>query len=293
MLSRRYVVFAIAALLLASSVLTAETGAADAGAAEKKIPKKAPKVAPRPPAIALDARVVFARVLTAGYSTNRRFSLLRIPKVQEDLKLDKKQIEAIEKTFKELTAKRREIYAPIPGLTPQERSKIIIAASQELVKYTTEQHKKLLAGLKAEQSKRLDQIVVQTQGMRSLDDPKIAKALAITDEQKKGMAAARVSITQDRRKLYVEMRGGKIDRTKLREKLQELAKANDRKVLDVLSKKQQEQFEKMQGKKIELGSNTAIRGAAIVVPIGPGGVRRIRIDGAKIRIEVKPAPKKP
>ena len=283
MFSRRHIAVAMAALLLASPSI----------AAEKEAPKKEQKAAPKVRLAAPAAGVVFARVLTTSHSANRRVSLLRNPKVQEELKLDEKQTAAIKKTFEDLTAKRREIYAPIPGITPQERSKIIVAANKDLQKYTALQNKKLLEGLKAEQSKRLDQIVVQTQGTRALDDPKIAKELKITDEQKQKIAEARASIVQDRRKLYEQIRGGKFDRAKYVEKLLEITKASDQKVLDVLSKEQQQQFEKMQGKKIELGRSTAINGGVFILPIRPGGARGIRIDGAKIRIEVKPALKKP
>ena len=283
MLSHRHVAFIIAVLLLASPSFAAEK---EAKKKEKKAVARARLVAPAA------AVVTFARVLPAGYSANRRVSLLRNPKVQEDLKLDEKQAAAIKKTFDDLNAKRREIYAPIPGITRQERSKIVAAASKELQKYTVEQYKKLIEGLKAEQSKRLDQIVVQTQGIRALDDPKIAKELKITDEQKRKMAEARQSVGQDRQKLFAEIRAGQFDRTKYREKLQEIAKANDQKVLEALSKEQQEQFAKMKGKTIQLGRNAAGVGA-VILPIGLGGVRGIRIDGAKIRIEVKPALKKP
>jgi hypothetical protein len=283
MFSRRHVALVIAALLLASTAFLTQ-----AGAAEKEAKEKAKKAAPKARAVApAAARIVLTRAVSVGYSANRRVALLRNKKVQEELKLDEKQAAAIKKTLEDLTAKRREMYAPIPGITPQERSKIIVAASKELQKYTAEKNKKLLEGLKAEQSKRLDQIVVQTQGIRALDDPKIAKELKISDEQKKKMAAARASAIQDRRKLYEEIRGGKVDRTKYREKLQELAKASDQKVLDALSKKQQDQFEEMKGKKIDLGRNTAaIRGGAVILPIGPGGARGIRI-------EIKPAPGRP
>ena len=273
MLSRRNVALAIAVLLLASPSF----------AAEKEATKKEKKAAVRVRlAVALERALV--RVLPAGYSANHRVSLLRNPKVQEDLKLDEKQAAAIKKTFDDLNAKRREIYAPIPGITRQERTKIIAEASRELQKYTAEQHNKLIEGLKAEQSQRLDQIMVQTQGIRALDDPKIAKELKISDEQKKKMAEARASVARDRRKLSADIRGRKFDRTKYREKLQELAKAGDQEVLDVLSKEQQEQFEKMKGKKIELGR---VHGG-VVVPFGPG-----RIIHGGIRIEVKPALRKP
>ena len=273
MLSRRHVALAIAVLLLASPSF----------AAEKEATKKEKKAAVRVRlAVALERALV--RVLPAGYSANRRVALLRNPKVQEDLKLDEKQAAAIKTMIENLNAKRREIYAPIPGITRQERSTIIMAASTELQKYTAEQNKKLLDGLKPEQSQRLDQIMVQTQGIRALDDPKIAKELKISDEQKKKMAEARASVARDRRKLSADIRGRKFDRTKYREKLQELAKAGDQEVLDVLSKEQQEQFEKMKGKKIELGR---VHGG-VVVPFGPG-----RIIHGGIRIEVKPALRKP
>ena len=275
MLSHRHVAFIIAVLLLASPSF----------AAEKEPKKKEKKVVARVRLVAPAAAVIsFARVVPAGYSANRRVSLLRNPKVQEDLKLDEKQAAAIKKTFDDLNAKRREIYAPIPGITRQERAKIIAEASKELQKYTAEQNKKLIEGLKAEQSKRLDQIVVQTQGLRALDDPRIAKELKITDEQKRKMAEARTKVAQDRRKLYAEIRAHKPDGAKHLEKLQEIAKAGDQKVLDALSKEQQEQFEKMKGKKIELGR---VHGG-VVVPFGPG-----RIIHGGIRIEVKPALRKP
>lgn len=284
MLSPRHVALAIAVLLLASPSF----------AAEKEAKKKEKKAVARVRVVAQPAVVTFTRVLPAGYSANRRVSLLRNPKIQEDLKLDEKQTAAIKKIFNDLNTKRREIYAPIPGITRQERSTIIVAASTELQKYTAEQNKKLLDGLKPEQAQRLEQIIVQTQGIRALDDPKIAKELKITDEQKKKMAEARASVARDRQKLSADIRARKVDRTKYREKLQELAKASDQKVLDVLSKEQQEQFEKMKGKKIALGRNT-INGRAVILPIRPGvGGIRIEVRPAlRTPPRKKPAPKKP
>ena len=137
MFSRRHVALAIAALLIASLAF----------AAEKEAKKKPKKVSPRPRAVAPAFDLAFVRVLPPGYTADRRVSLLRNPKVQEDLKLDEKQTAAIEKTFEEITAKRRGLYAPIPGITPQERAKIIAEARKDLQKYTAEQNKKLLAVL--------------------------------------------------------------------------------------------------------------------------------------------------
>ena len=107
-----------------------------------------------------------------------------------------------------------------------------------------------------------------------MDVPKIAKELKITDEQKKKMAEARASFVRDRQKLVAAT----VDQ--YREKLQEIAKASDQKVLDALSKKQQEQFKKMKGKMVDLGK-PAFRGLAKVVP-APGRP-----------VPKKPAPKKP
>ncbi len=270
MLFRRHVALTIAVMLLASPVFAVDKEA------PKKSTKKEKRDAPR-------ART-FALPLAFGYSVDLRMSLLRNKKVQEDLKLDEKQTTAIKKTLEEINAKVDAILATVRGVTPKERSKIFVEASEELQTYIAEQSKKLLAMLKVEQSNRLDQIVVQSLGIGALDDPKIAKELKITAEQKQKMAKVRESIYQKYRKVLEDIRAGKVDPAKYDEKLQEIDNTSDRdqRILGVLSKEQQIQFEKMEGEKLELGRNNS------PYPV-PGPPSQIVAE----RIEVKPMPKKP
>ena len=104
---------------------------------------------------------------------------------------------------------------------------------------------------------------MQVQGLSALQNPEIQKTLKITAEQKEKFTEIRKSSQQKLTKIRQDLRanGGRIDFKKFREKIQEFAKDQEKKILEVLTKEQSEQFAKMKGKKIDLGCSICRKAA--------------------------------
>jgi hypothetical protein len=138
-----------------------------------------------------------------------------------------------------------------------------------------EERARLSEVLLPEQMKRLSEIYVQLAGIGALQDEDVAKELGINDSQKTKLADVQ---RQNQESFGAAMRemfqgGGGGDREANRVKMEELRKANDAKVLAVLSSDQQKKFEAMKGKAFAMPEN-AFRGPG--GPGGPGGNRTKR-----------------
>jgi Spy/CpxP family protein refolding chaperone len=144
--------------------------------------------------------------------------LLRIEKVQEDLKLTAEQKEKLQ------------------GL----------ARGPEAEKQVAEI-------LTPEQTKRLHQIRLQVAGPAALGDPEVVKALEITEEQQ---AKLREVQQQARASMMGGPQGGgeltPEQRQEMRTKREQARKELQAKLLEVLTPQQREKFEKMLGPKVEI-----------------------------------------
>ncbi|HEY2838992.1 MAG TPA: hypothetical protein VGJ26_07580, partial [Pirellulales bacterium] len=117
--------------------------------------------------------------------------LLGNASVQEELKLDDKQKEKI----KEFTAKQREAQQGLRDLDQEERR----AKMQELNKHAESFAKEVLT---PEQNKRIQQIVIQTAGLRAFAMENVAKELKLTDEQKEKIKTLSDDLQKDVRELF-------------------------------------------------------------------------------------------
>jgi Spy/CpxP family protein refolding chaperone len=111
---------------------------------------------------------------------------------------------------------------------------------------------KIAAVLNDKQKARVKEIRLQMRGTAALADKEVAESLKLTDDQ-----VAKIKDAMDaRRKAMADARptggnqGG--DRDAAREKFTKMRKEADEKVLAVLTTEQKEQFDKMQGTKLEL-----------------------------------------
>lgn len=124
------------------------------------------------------------------------------------------------------------------------------------------------------QLERLEQIAVQVQGVNALNNPDVAKKLELTEQQ---VTEIRTTIQDAFSGLRDQMREAfeSGDRGNIREKMQELRKGLEEKVVAQLTDAQREAFEKMKGEPFELPAGAAFGGPrndrGPAADRGPGG----------------------
>ncbi|HUY92333.1 MAG TPA: hypothetical protein VMV10_26565 [Pirellulales bacterium] len=174
-----------------------------------------------------------------------KVNLLAVPKVQEDLKLDDEQKSKVQAIAEQMRSDQQSAFAGLQDATQEERQKKM-AEFQEKSKVHGEAAAKLLT---KEQVQRLDQIVLQAQGARALNDEKVAQALKLTDEQQQKLRDVHADLGAKMR----EVGFGEGSQ----EKRAELQKELTDKCLAVLTEDQRTEFASMQGEKLDLPSGAA------------------------------------
>lgn len=130
--------------------------------------------------------------------------------------------------------------------------------SQEVTRKLTEQfNPKVKEALSAEQLTRLKQIQIQSMGSAALNDPEIAKELAITEEQKKKLA----DVSAEYRKKQSELFGNDNAQDRFA-KLRELREEQDTKTTEVLTAEQKEKLAKLKGKEFDVAQLRGGRGTS-------------------------------
>jgi len=220
------------------------------------------------------------RAVAIGGALNSPIHLVRNAKVQEELKLDDDQKAKIQEALQSINAQRQKLFTALRGLQGDERQKKMAELQKKMQDETAEATKTIRAALKPEQAQRLDQILLQVRGLQALSDAAVAEKLQLTPEQRKQIQDAGAAGQQKRAQLVQDFRNGNVERTKYREKLDEIAKETETKTIDVLTDEQKAQFEKMKGAKFELPQR---RFQFQAVPLQPGQLRKIRIQPQKIQ----------
>lgn len=146
-------------------------------------------------------------------------------------------------------------------MTPEQIAEFAKQARERAQK----EKEKLSEILLPHQMKRLEEIYIQTMGMRALQDSEIAATLQITEAQQEQMRQAQQQVFEGMRDLFTPG----ADREQMREKMQALRKQAEEKVLAVLSADQQQQFADMKGKPFEMPADAFGFGGR-----GPGGPGR-------------------
>lgn len=175
----------------------------------------------------------------AGGFMGGQLGLLGAKSVQEELKLTEDQIGKV----KELAEKQRESFKELGKLSREERRTKFEDSSKASNKAVAEI-------LKPEQVKRLKQISWQQRGGAAMEDPEVAEALKLTDEQKGKIKTLREDTGKEMREL---IKGG--NREEARKKMGELRKANNEKLQAVLTAEQKAKLKELTGEpfKGELG----------------------------------------
>ncbi len=216
-----------------------------------------------------------------GFGGGSSLMLLGNEKVQAELDLTAEQKEGVKKLAEESRAQRPD-FASFRDLSEDERR----AKMEEMRTKMQEQAKatqaKVDALLLPNQAERLKQLTVQRQGAGALLSDDVAKALNLSDDQKKQLTDIRQAGFEKMRDLF-QPGGSDEDRAAAREKMTAMQKEQTDKSLAVLNSDQKAQFAKMQGEKFEFpadlgrgGGRGGRGGAAGGGPGGQGGGRQRR-----------------
>jgi Spy/CpxP family protein refolding chaperone len=206
-------------------------------------------------------------------------SLLNNEKVQKELDLTAEQKAGLEKVRSESRADRPD-FASFRDLSEDERRTKMEEMRTKMQEQAKATQAKVDALLLPPQVERLKELRIQRLGAGALSDPEVAKALNISDDQKKQLTQVREDGMAKMGELFPRGGGGgggdETERAARREKMTTFQKEQTDKTLAVLTADQKAQFEKMQGEKFEFpadmgrgGGRGGAGGAA-----GGGGRRR-------------------
>lgn len=168
--------------------------------------------------------------------------LLQNKSVQEELKLDKEQIDKVKDAFDKVD---KDFADDIKKLRdrdtkPEERA--------EISKKVDEARTKGIKGvLNEKQEKRFHQILHQQQGVAMFQDEEVQKTLKLKDDQKKEIKTINDDLQKDVRELF---QGGFSAET--RKKMEGLRKEAMDKALKVLDKDQQKAAKELTGEPFEI-----------------------------------------
>jgi Spy/CpxP family protein refolding chaperone len=162
-------------------------------------------------ALCLLASPAFAQPGFFGQQDVGLAQLLTNKGAQEELKITKDQAEKFTKAAQEQNAKMREAFQDAGGDMEKLReiiTKFRAESEKAAVKLATDT-------LKPEQVKRLKQMALQANGLRSFTKPEVQKELKLTDKQKTDITKISADVQKDTRELFKDIGFG--DREKLQE----------------------------------------------------------------------------
>ena len=173
--------------------------------------------------------------------------LASLPDVQAELKMNDEQKTRVAEINDELREDRRELWGTGFGRFSEIRS--------ELEQLNRDASASVDKVLEPPQRKRLQEISIQQNGPRALEDPEVVAELGLSDEQKTKLAAASEENSQAFEKTFAE--SGRED---WRQKSGELADQADKRLLSVLTPEQQTQFKQLEGEAFDVDLSQLFRG---------------------------------
>jgi hypothetical protein len=170
--------------------------------------------------------------------------------VQEELKLTAEQKEKVEEHLRERLPDIMEFFQSLDGVKGEEREKKLHAFRQKAQEQLTSV---LKATLKEDQSKRLHQLGLQQEGAFALfhGEPKIAKSLKITGEQRKQFMAVVQDLQKKVKPLIEEAQSGG-NPEEIRPKVMKIRKEHESQIEALLTDTQKKQWKEMLGKPLAL-----------------------------------------
>jgi len=205
--------------------------------------------------------------------------LLGRPEVRTEIKLMPDQVEGLRKMAERLRPERPDF--DFRSATDQQRSAFMAQMQAQQAERAADAKAQLEELLMPEQFERLEQIALQAQGAMALMNPEVAEKLGLTKEVTEAMGK---DATANQEKVREMVQAMMRDRDReaagaMREKMEEVRKELDTKLVAHLSDEQKTKFEEMKGEPFELapmtfGGRGGERGAGPGGERGAGGERR-------------------
>ena len=171
--------------------------------------------------------------------------LLGNASVQQELKLDDKQIEKAKELAEKAGEKQREARESLQGLQGEEAQKKRAEIQREITTWAT---KEMGEFLKADQVARLKQISLQQRGAMAFSDPEVAQKLNITDAQKTEIQ----EIAQGAREKMPSREDFQSDREAAMKKMQEVNKETLSQIETKLNDEQKKTWKEILGAPFEI-----------------------------------------
>jgi uncharacterized protein YgfB (UPF0149 family) len=207
-------------------------------------------------AVILGVLVVWATVEPAWAQRGRGFrrlfgvpraQLAALPDVQTELKLDDEQKTIVTEVNDQLRQERRDLLGTgFDGWS---------AIQGRMEQLNSEASKKVNDALKPEQRTRLQQISIQQNGPRSLQDADVVAELGLSDEQKTKLVEA---VSENTKAFESGFGGG--DRESWRQQAGELADQADERLMGVLTDEQKTKLEQLKGEPFDIDMSQFRRG---------------------------------
>jgi Spy/CpxP family protein refolding chaperone len=178
--------------------------------------------------------------------------LLVMEQVKKELNLSEDQVAKVNAISEELRGQTRQEFAALREIQDQEKRRAKMA--ELTAKSDRDARAKLADVLNKEQMTRLDQIRLQARPVvDSLAEEEVASKLKLTEDQKKKLEQIGKDMHAKQSELFGSMREASPEqRGAASQKLRKIRSDADSKALEVLTAQQKEEFQQMQGKKIEL-----------------------------------------
>lgn len=173
--------------------------------------------------------------------------LLRGDAVQTELKLDDEQKKNLGELSQQLQQDAFEIMSGLQDLTPEEQQEQMPEVMKMIEEKGNDIQEKVDSILKDEQKSRLKELSLQARGAAGLEDEEVAKALELSDDQKKKLADIREEGNAAIQEAMQNLRAGGGAQGEIREKMGKLREELSEKALAVLTDNQREKLAKMKG----------------------------------------------
>jgi len=188
----------------------------------------------------------------SGRVRSSLLGLLSLEQVQKELKVTEDEVAKVKKIGEKLRDEMRKKYAELRKIEDADKRRAKMNEMRE--QYDSASRKQLHDVLSREQMIRLYQIRSQYQAVSdTLAGKYVAEKLKLTDDQKTKAAKIGSDARTKRYDIYRTMRGAdEKKRAEAGKKLAEIRADADKQALELLTKEQRAEFEKMKGKKFEI-----------------------------------------
>ncbi len=188
-----------------------------------------------------------------------QIALLGNPAVQKELGLSEDEQKSLGKLVASYQADLRGSmeklgidFGALREMPQAEREKKMQEMGQAQAKVTEKYQPQLAEALKPEQAKRLKEIMVQAAGALALRNEDVVKALKLSEQQQKDVAAVLETASQNLRRAFENNQGGQDDFQARMELMRKANEQRDADVLGVLSEEQHKQFDELKGKPFDV-----------------------------------------